>query len=101
MTLSIALEKEYESKTHLLDTFIPAAAQYILQTGPAVYKGDKDTIFAGPLLEKARSNGSVKRWDFWMKRFSSVKDREDLKESTRARGKLVAEHMESIVKESH
>lgn len=101
MTLSIALEKDYESQSHLLDTFIPAAAQYILQTGPAVYKCDKEAIFAGPLLEKAREKGSVERWDFWKERFASMSNREDLKESTQAVGKQVVDRMEKIAKDSH
>ena len=100
MTLSIALEKDYSGQSQLLDTLIPAAAEYILQTGPAVYKCDKDAIFAGPLLEKAREKGSVERWGFWKEKFALAQDREDLKESTRATGKQVAEIMEKIEKES-
>lgn len=100
MTLSIALEKHYESQPHLLDTFIPAAAQYILQTGHAVYKCDKEAIFAGPLLEKAREKGSVERWGFWKEKFASAQDREDLKDSTRATAKHVVEEMEKIEKET-
>ncbi len=101
MTLSIALEKDYENQSHLLDTFIPAAAQYILQTGSAVYKCDKEAIFAGPLLENAREKGPVERWGFWKGKFASVHDREDLKDSTRAIGKQVAELMGKIERESH
>lgn len=101
MTLSIALEKDYESQSHLLDTFIPAAAQYILQTGPAVYKCDKEVIFAGPLLEKAREKGPVERWGFWKERFASVQNRDHLKDSTRAIGKEVSDRMEKIEKDSH
>ncbi len=101
MTLSITLEKDYEGQSHLLDTFIPAAAQYILQTGSAVYKCNKDAIFASPLLEKAREKGPVERWGFWKERFGSVLDRGDLKNSTRAIGMQVAERMEKIERESN
>lgn len=101
MTLSTGLENPYESQSHLLDTFVPAAAQYILQTGPAVYRCEKEAIFAGPLLEKAREKGSVERWGFWKERFASMHDRKDLKESTQAIGKQVADCMETIEKESH
>ena len=100
MTLSIALEKDYGTQPHLLDTFISAAAQYILQTGQAVYNCDKETIFAGPLLEKAREKGSVERWEFWKEKFASAQDREDIKDSTRATGKQVVEKMGNIEKQS-
>lgn len=101
MTLSNALEEDYGKKPHLLDTWVPAAAQYILQTGPAVYKCDKGLIFDGPLLEKAKEQGPVERWEFWKEKFASVQHREDLKESTRATAKQVVERMEVIEKESH
>lgn len=101
MTLSIALEKDYESQSHLLDTFIPAAAQYILQTGPAVYQCDKEVTFAGPLLEKAREKGSIERWAFWKAIFASMQDHEGLKDGTRTVGKQVAERMEKIGQGAH
>ena len=98
MTLSIALEKDYESQSlsYLLDTFIPAAAQYILQAGSMVYKCDKEAIFVGPLLEKAREKGSVERWAFWKERFVAVQHQEDLKNNTQVIGKQAVEHMEKV-----
>ena len=101
VTLSIALEKDYGSQPHLLDTLIPAAAQYILQAGPAVYKCDKEANLPGPLLEKAREKGAVERWAFWKEKFASVRDRGDLKENTRAFGKQAVQCMEKIEKDSH
>ena len=62
MTLCIALETDYEGRTHLLDTFGPVVAQCVLQTGPAVYDCDKEVIFAGPSLKKVQreiSNGAM------------------------------------------
>ncbi|CAF9925430.1 hypothetical protein IMSHALPRED_006471 [Imshaugia aleurites] len=110
MTLSAALEQDYESQSHLLDTFTPAAAQYILQTGQSVYTNVKDAgvytnvkdvIFPGPLLQKAREKGNIERWAFWKENFASVQDQEDLKESTRAIAKQVVERMGKIEKHSH
>ena len=100
MTLSIALKQDYESQAHLLDTFIPAAAQYVLQTGQSVYTQVEEFIFPGPLLQQAREKGSVERWGFWKEKFAPVPDREDLKESTRAIAKQVVEPMEKIEKDS-
>ena len=98
MMMKIALEKDHNGQPHLLDTFIPAAAQYILLAGQAVYKCDSDRegISAGSLLEKAREKGEVERWGFWKERFKSMQDWEDLKDGTRAVGKQVAERMEEI-----
>ena len=101
MALSIALEKDYADQPHLLDTFISAAAQYILQAGPAVYECDKEIILAGPLLKKAREDGVVERWAFWKEKFASVRDREDLKEHTRAVGKQAVECMEKVERDSN
>ena len=101
MTLSLALEKDYDKQSHLLDTWVPAAAQYILQTGPTVYRCDEESLYAGPLLKKAREQGPIERWAFWKKKFASMQHREDLKDSTRAMGKQVVKHMEDIEKEYH
>ena len=101
MTLSITLEKDYESQPHLLDTFIPAAGQYVLHAGPAVYKCNKEAIFVGPLLEKAREKGSVERWAFWKERFVAVQHQEDLKDNTRAIAKQAAERMEKVETDFH
>ena len=99
--LTVALERDYGSQSYLLDTFIPAAAQYILQTGPAVYKSDKEASIPGPSLEKARIEGSVGRWAFWKEKFAVVSNRVDLKESTRDVAKLVVEQMAKVEKEFH
>ena len=100
-TLTVALERNYASHSYLLDTFIPAAAQYILQTGPAVYKCDKEASIPGPSLEKARIEGSVARWAFWKEKFAIVRDRVDLKESTRDVAMQVVEQMAEIEEEFH
>ena len=99
--LTVALERDYGSQAYLLDTFIPAAAQYILQTGPAVYKCDKGANMPGPSLEKARIEGSVGRWAFWKEKFAVVRDRGDLKESTRDVAMEVVEQMAKIEKKFH
>ena len=101
MTLSIALEKDYESQPHLLDTFISAAAQYILQAGSLVYKCDKEAIFVGPLLEKAREKGPVERWAFWKQKFVAVQHQENLRDDTRAIGKQAVERMEKVEMDFH
>ena len=101
MTLSLALEKDYENQSHLLNTWVPAAAQYILQTGYAVYKCDKGLINPGPLLENVRDQGPCGRWEFWKEKFAAVQHREDLKDSTRDMGKHVVKRMEDIEKECH
>ena len=93
------LEKDHHRHPHLLNRFIPEAAQYILLAGQAVYKCDKEGISAGPLLEKAREKGSVERWAFWKEKFGVMGDREDLEDGTRAVGKQVVERMEEIERE--
>ena len=99
MPMKWALERDHKRHPHLLDTFIQAAAQYILLAGPAVYKCDREGICAGSLLEKARGEGGVERWGFWKERFKSMQDREDLEDGTRAVGKQVADRMEEIERE--
>ena len=99
VTLSIALENDWGSQPHLLDTFILAAAQYILEAGALVYRCDKEANFPGPLLEKAREKGPVERWAFWKETFASARDRGDLKENTRAIGKQAVQYMGKVEKE--
>ena len=101
MTLSTTLEKDYESQPHLLNTFISAAAQCVLQAGSMIYKCDKELIFVGPLLEKAREKGSVERWAFWKEKFVTVQYQQDLKDDARALGKQTAERMEKVEREFH
>ena len=96
----IALERGYEHSPVLLNTFIQAAAQYILLAGLAVHRGDKETLPAGPVLEEAREKGGVERWAFWKERFGEMGDREDLEDGPRAVGKQVAERMEEIEREA-
>ena len=94
MTFFVALETDHEGHPQVLDTYILAAAPFILQAGSAMHACNKEAIAAGPLLKRSRETSPIERWAFWKGRFALMRDLKDLKESTRKIAKQVVQRME-------
>lgn len=99
MTFSIVLERNYDGKPQLLDTYIAAASQYVLLAGRKLYQCDKDALFHGPALQEFEEHSQITRWDFWKSRLAAVKVDDGVWENTQATAGQTLDCMEKLEKE--
>jgi len=90
-TFRIVLEEDYTDRETQLDSLVPAAAQYILYAGEAIFRckdemsvsqGQENFTYAGPLW-KGRQGLSKERWSFWKMRFEDVSKLDSVEDGTK------------------
>lgn len=85
------------------DTYIPAAAVWIIGLGPTLFRLEKDLTptdrkqgnpARGGELWKGKAEFSKERWALWKERFAAVGKMEEVNDKTKSMGRDAVEHME-------